>query len=482
MTTDRSARSTPTPPAPGTQRSWWLREALAAEGEVAPAPPLAEDTTADVAIVGGGFTGMWTAYFLTERAPGARIVLLEQDICGGGPSGRNGGFVHGWWEQLPYLVGKYGPERGMETAREADEVVGGIGDWCERHGVDAWYEPRGFLRVNAFPREPNDWDDQVAEMTRLGAGEELVPWSAAEVQRACASPAFGDGLFMRSAASVQPARLARGLRRVLLERGVRIHEGTRVRAMRRRGARLDLQTDGGHLSADQTVLALNAWAAGWPGFRMRLLAWGSYMVITEPIPDRLAELGWTGNELISDSRFTISYFRTTRDGRIAFGGGVGAAGFDGRIGRTFTHDAHAADRVATNFRHLFPMLADVRLEDAWGGPIDIGADRFPEMGSRDGGRVHYAHGFAGNGTGPSRLAGRVLAALVDGAVDPLARLAPVGHRQRIFPPEPMRYVGARIIREALIRRDDALDAGRRPSWFLRAVARLPGLLGYRFEH
>ena len=104
------------------------------------------------------------------------------------------------------------------------------------------------------------------------------------------------------------------------------------------------------------------------------------------------------------------------------------------------------------------------------------------MGSRDGGRVHYAHGFAGNGTGPSRLAGRVLAALVDGAVDPLARLAPVGHRQRIFPPEPMRYVGARIIREALIGRDDALDAGRRPSWFLRAVARLPGGLGYRFEH
>ena len=478
MSLDRSA---PSPPPPGAQRSWWLKEALDAEDAVVPAPPLTGDATADVAIVGGGYTGMWTAYFLTERAPGARIVLLEQDICGGGPSGRNGGFVHGWWEQLPYLVDLYGDERAMEIARAADEVVGGIGAWCERHDVDAWYEPHGYLRVNAFPGAQNDWDATVAKLERLGAGDELVPWSFAEVQRLCASPAFGDGLFMRSAASVQPARLARGLRRVLLERGVRIHEGSRVRSLRR-GSRLELRTGGGTLTADQAVLGLNAWAAGWPGFRLRLLAWGSYMVITEPIPDRLAEIGWTGGELLSDSRFTISYFRTTRDGRIAFGGGVGAAGFDGRIDRTFTHDRHAIERVAANFRRLFPMLVDVRLEDAWGGPIDISADRFPEIGSREGGRVHYAHGFAGNGTGPSRLAGRVLAALVDGGDDPLARLALVGHRQRIFPPEPMRYVGARVIREALIRRDDALDAGRRPSWPVRLVTRIPSLMGYRFEH
>ncbi len=126
MSLDRSVSS---PPAPGGRRSWWLREALDAEGEVAPAPPLSGDVDADVAIVGGGYTGMWTAYFLTERAPGVRVVLLEQDICGGGPSGRNGGFVHGWWEQLPYLVRQYGAEHGMEIARAADEVVGGIGEW-----------------------------------------------------------------------------------------------------------------------------------------------------------------------------------------------------------------------------------------------------------------------------------------------------------------------------------------------------------------
>jgi glycine/D-amino acid oxidase-like deaminating enzyme len=192
-------------------------------------------------------------------------------------------------------------------------------------------------------------------------------------------------------------------------------------------------------------------------------------------------MGWTGGELISDSRFTISYFRTTADGRIAFGAGVGAAGLGGRIGRTFTSSDHAVARVVANFDHLFPMLRDVRFEDAWGGPIDISADRFPEIGSRDGGRVHYAHGFAGNGAGPSRLAGRVLAALVDDPGDPLARLAIVGRRQRVLPPEPFRFIGARLIREAFIRRDDALDAGRTPGVAVRAIARIPGLMGYRFD-
>jgi len=465
-------------PVPGTRRSWWLQEALASEGSATEAPPLAGDVSADVAVIGGGYTGMWAAYFLTERLPGARIVLLEEDICGGGPSGRNGGFVHGWWESVPYLVGQYGEEAALAIAREADEVVDGIGAWCTLHDVDAWYVKSGYARVNAFPDEADDWDGTVARLAELGEHGQLLPMDATAVQRICASPAFGSGLWMPGAASIQPARLARGLRRVLLERGVTIHETTRARSLSGDGP-LRIPTAGGTVTAEHAVLAINAWASGWPGFRSRVLAWGSYMVVTEPIPDRLAEIGWTGDELLSDSRFTISYFRTTRDGRIAFGAGVGAAGFDGRIGRTFTHDEHAVARVVANFRHLLPMLADVRFEDAWGGPIDITGHRFPEIGSSHGGRVHFAHGFAGNGAGPSRLAGRILAALVDGGNDPVARLPFVGRRQPFLPPEPFRFVGARIVRGALIREDDALDAGRRPSWLVRGLARLPALLGYK---
>ncbi len=476
--TERTPSSLPTP---GAARSWWLREALAAEGDPPPAPRLEGEVTTDVAIIGGGYTGLWTAWFLTERHPGMRIVLLEQDICGGGPSGRNGGFLHGWWEDVPQLAARYGDEAAVAIGQAADEVVDGIGAWCAAHGVDAWYTKRGYLRVNAFPNRPNDWDRTVETLARLDLAGALRPVSAADVQRVCASPAFGDGLLMPSAASVQPARLARGLRRVLLERGVRVFEETRARGVRGIGP-LRVTTERGAVIADQVVLAVNAWAAGWPGFRTRVLAWGSDIVLTEPIPDRLAELAWTGGELLSDSRFTISYFRTTPDGRIAFGAGVGAAGFGGRIGPSFTRDRHAIGRVVANFDHLLPMLRDVRLEAAWGGPIDITGERFPEIASTRGGRVHFAHGFAGNGVGPSRLAGRILAALATGAEDPVAGLAFVGRRQPFLPPEPIRFVGARLVREALIREDDAHDAGHRPSLLVRAVTRLPRLLGYHLGH
>jgi glycine/D-amino acid oxidase-like deaminating enzyme len=424
---------------------------------------------------------MWAAYFIGERRPDARIVVLEQDICGGGPSGRNGGFVHGWWESLGYLVERHGQQAALEIASEADEVVDGIGAWCATHGVEADYVKAGYLRVNGFPEENPDWDVAVAGLAALGVGDQLQPMDPDAVQRICASPIFREGLFMPSAASVQPARLARGLRRVLLERGVRIFEGTRVRSIDA-GQRLSVRTDRAVVESDHAVLAINAWASGWPNLRSRVLAWGSYMVVTEPIPTQLAALGWTGGQLISDSRFTISYFRTTRDGRIAFGAGVGAAGFDGRIGPTFTHSRRAVERVVANFRHLFPMLGDIRFEDAWGGPIDITGHRFPEIASSHGGRVHFAHGFAGNGAGPARLAGRILAALATGGDDPVARLPIVGRRQPLLPPEPIRFIGARMVREALIRQDDALDAGRRPAWWLGAIAWLPRMLGYRIGH
>ena len=173
-------------PRPGIKRAWWLREALATErmsGGAPPAPTLRGNEVADVAIVGGGYTGMWTAFFLTERDPGMRIVICEQDICGGGPSGRNGGFVHGWWEQLPYLVKRYGPEAGLAIAREADEVVDGIGAFCTEHGIDAWFHRAGYLTAHAFPGVDSGFAATVERIARLGGRDELVTWDPGRVQR-----------------------------------------------------------------------------------------------------------------------------------------------------------------------------------------------------------------------------------------------------------------------------------------------------------
>ena len=464
------------------ERNPWLREALAAEGNPPPAPPLDGDLDCDVAIVGGGYTGLWTAYQLTERAPDLRVVILERDICGGGPSGRNGGFVNGWWDELEGLVELHGEEAALQAARAASASVSEIGAWCRQHRVNAHYRRAGMLTVSTTPLHDRSMDGAAAIAARLGVAREYAVRTAEQVRARCDSPRFRNGALTRDAATVQPALLARGLRRVVMSRGVAIHESSQVTRMRHDGkiVRLLVDSDAGldEVRAGHVVLAVNAWTAGWRPFGQSLLAWGSYMVRSEPIPERLKELGWTGGESIVDGRASVHYLRVTRDGRIAIGAGGGRPGYDGRIGPAFTDDLGSARRAAFAFRWFFPQLADVRLTDAWGGPIDVSADHLPRFGTLRGGRVHFGFGYSGNGVGPSHLGGKVLAALALESDEPLTRLAVVGPVPRRLPPEPFRYVGARVLREAMIAREDGEEAGRRAPWWLRELTRIPRRLGY----
>jgi glycine/D-amino acid oxidase-like deaminating enzyme len=483
---------------PGGGRSHWLREALAAEppslaADVA-APPFAGRARADVAILGGGYTGLWTALRIRELEPPARVVIVEQDLCGSGPSGRNGGFVTGWWDELAGLIAQFGEADALRTARALDVAIASLGPWCATHAVDAELVEAGFLQVSAAPAQDDAWLESTEACARVGEGDRWRALSREEVAERARSPVFRAGAFMPGAGTVQPARLARGLRRVALEQGVVIHERTTAtlpsdpprRAPAAASGPIEIATasaeGAGVIHADQVVVATNAWAAAWRPVARRLLNWSSYVVLTEPIPDRLAEIGWTGGEGIADARFTLHYARPTADGRIALGGGGGRAGWGGRIGRAFTHDAGAARRAAEGLRRWFPSLADVRIVDAWGGPIDITDDHRAWFGTRPGGRIHHGLGYSGNGVGPAILGGRILAALATGRAkdDELANLPIVGDRAtpRAFPPEPFRAVGARVFREATARRERTEEAGGTPSPLIREISRIPRRLGY----
>jgi glycine/D-amino acid oxidase-like deaminating enzyme len=468
---------------PGGRRSWWLREVLAAEApdlasDVA-TPALAGEMSADIAILGGGYTGLWTAIRLSELAPGARIVVVERDICGGGPSGRNGGFVTGWWDELPPLIKRFGESEAVRCALALDAAIDELGAFVAANDIDASWERRGFMQVSAAPAQDAAWSAAAAACAQLGFGDRWYGLSARDVAARAKSPVFRDGAFMPGAGTIQPAALARGLRRVALERGVVIHERTTVERFDPRLVKTSSADGPGVIVADQIVVALNAWAARWPTFGRRLVTWSSYIVLTEPIPDLLADIGWTGGEGIADARFTLHYARTTPDGRIALGGGGGRAGFGGRIGRAFSHDAGSARRAADGLRRWFPSLAGVRIEDAWGGPIDITDDHRPWFGTLPGGRIHFGLGYSGNGVAPAVLGGRILAALALGRHDDEAASLPiVGAAPRAFPPEPFRYLGARAIREAIVRREQAEESGRRPNPIALAVSRLPKRLGY----
>jgi glycine/D-amino acid oxidase-like deaminating enzyme len=495
------------------RRSWWLREALAADSVASPhlaaaAPPLRGTITADVAIVGGGYTGLWTALRISELEPGARIVLLEADICGGGPSGRNGGFVTNWWDEFQGLVRRYGPEGARAVGEAIEAAVDEVGAFCAANGVDAWFTKAGALTVSAAPAQDGGWNEGVETLRSHALGDRIVPLSAEQVAARVRSPRFREGAFMPGAATVQPAALARGLRRVALERGVVIAEGSEVveidgqrpgafgavgagarRAPARRGnggafrpvrVRTRSEVGDGEVLAGAAVIALNAWAAAWPWFGRRLVTWSSYIALTEPIPERLADIGWTGGEGLADARFTLHYLRTTPDGRIAAGGGGGRAGFGGRIGPEFTDAVGDVRRAVAGLHHLFPALADVRIEDARGGPIDISADHLPWFGSIRGRPIHYGHGYSGNGVAPAVVGGRILAARAVERSDDPALALPLAHGRppRAFPPEPARYAGARLIREAAVRRESMEERGRDPSLLLREVSRLPRRLGY----
>ena len=192
---------------------------------------------------------------------------------------------------------------------------------------------------------------------------------------------------------------------------------------------MELETVGGVLRAAHAVVAVNAAASGWRPVARRLTNFGSYVVLTEPVPELLEEIGWTGGEAIMDGRMFLHYFRTTADGRVVMGSGSGPIGLGGRLDGRFTTDAATAARAEAGLRRLLPGLARARVTHAWGGPIDVSADQLPFFGTTPGGRLHYGVGYSGNGVGPSWIGGQILASLVLGAEDEWTRL-PLASRSR----------------------------------------------------
>ena len=451
-----------------TRYGWWLEEA----GPVEATAPLEADTTGDVVVVGGGYLGLWTAWQLKALEPACDVVVLEAGLAGHGPSGRNGGFVSTLWDDLPILRDRVGDARALEVARPSERGEHGIGEWCEREGVDAWSRAAPTLVVATTEGQLGSSDDAVEACAALGVADEVRRIGAAELRERCDAGFLG-GAILRTSATVHPARLSLGLRAKVLEAGVRLYERTEVSRL----ADAVATTSRGRVRAGAAVLAVNSATAGFRGFRLAHAVASSHMVVTEPVPDVLEALGWTGGEPIADGRTLLHYLRTTSDGRIAFGWGGGRMGIGARrIGRLDV-DPDAARTARDDLLRFFPQLRGRRITHAWGGPIDVSPTHLPIFGSR--GRVHHGFGFTGNGVGPAYLGGEILARLALDRRDELTRLALVDPERKLMPPEPLRWAGGSVIRSALVRADRAEDEGGRPDPLTRFVARLPRRLGLR---
>jgi len=458
-----------------TPHGYWLEQV----GAVAAAPPLAGDRDADVVVIGGGFTGLWAAWHLKRLQPGARVVLLEADGCGRGPSGRNGGFCNVMWFSLPNMRRRWGDEPALAVARAAERAVEEIGEFCATEGVEAEFRAGGYLQVSTAPAQDEIWAEALAVSRELGVADAVQPLTPAEVAARCASPAFRAGAYYPTSATVQPARLALGLRERLRARGVDVFESTPVLALRDAPDGVEVRTPGGRVRAGAAVVAIGGAARARRGpLHNRLTITSSHIVLTEPVPELLEEIGWTGGECITDCRTMLHYFRTTADGRIAFGLGGGQISMGARLRGRVEVDPAVVALAAERLRAYFPGFEGRRITHAWGGPIDVSPTHLPVVVPLPGGRAFAAAGYTGNGVGPSQMVGRTLAALALDRRDEYSRLPIVDPSPQRVPPEPFHWLGGSVIRAGIMSKERAEGEGRKPHPISAALSRIPQLIGF----
>jgi len=440
-------------------RSLWLQEALAAEPNAEIVEPLSGAHRVDVCIVGGGYTGLWTALQLKWADPSLDVMLLEADICGAGASGRNGGFASGWWSKIGTLIRNYGEEEGVRLAKASAEGVTAIGKLSEEYGIDSDFQQKGVIIAATAPAHLGMWSDAVSISRRLGF-DIFTEIDNTSIARMTGSPVHLGGVLDRTGARIQPAMLARGMRLAALKQGVSIWEHSPATEILR-GRPPVVRTAHAAVVADKVVLATNAWLACLPELRRAVLPMSSDMVATVPIPERLADSGWTGNECIADEHMMVHYYRATRDGRIAFGKGGCSHTFLGQIGQGLEDPGPRITRTERSFRRIYPHLADVQIEYRWTGPIDRTETNSLFFGHLDRSPdIVYALGYSGTGVAPSHLAGRALASIVlerqdEWTASPLNR-GPVS----MYPYDPIRYFGGNIVRTAVLQQEADLNASR----------------------
>jgi glycine/D-amino acid oxidase-like deaminating enzyme len=459
--------------------SWWFQDALRAEGNVPPSASLQGAITVDVAIVGGGFTGLWTALALKERAPLLSVALIEATLCGAGASGKNGGKVHGYWAALTGMEANIGADAALAVARAGTRAQDAMRAFATAPGRDVWWRESGNLRVSTAPAQDAKIQTYASTAQRLGVPDSARALTPEQVKDFIKSPVFRGGVYLQEGANVHPARLARELRRAAIAAGVTVYENTPMTALDT-GTPNRVRTPGGAIVARDVVLATNTELARRKEIAPHVSVFSSYALMTRPAPEKIEELGWHRYEGIADMRMFVHYFRKTVDGRVLMGSGSGPISYDGDAKWTgLTTDQASADRAEMGLRRLLPAFADVEVERVWGGGIDVSSDRLPFFRTVPGTRVHYGCGYSGHGVNPTYMGGQCLASLVLDAKDEWGTLPLVTRELPRLPPEPLRYVGGRLVRWGIIGCEEAEERGRSAGPLMRGAAAIPKVFGLR---
>jgi glycine/D-amino acid oxidase-like deaminating enzyme len=443
---------------------FWLDDGGAPE----PASTLTGPTDCDVAVVGAGFTGLWSALLAKQHEPALDVVIVEARRTGHAASGRNGGFcdaslTHGFANGLSRF-----PDELDSLDRLGLENLDAIEATVREHRIDCDLERTGVLDVATEPWQLDDLADIAEPMRAHGYDVELLDAIAMRAQ--LESPTFVGGLEVRGRTAIlNPARLAWGLRRLCLDAGVRVFENTSVTSLGAEPHRIRLTTSAAEVSAHRVVLATNADRALLRRVRPFILPVYDYVLVTEPLnQSQLASIGWRGRQGASDSGNQFHYYRLTADSRILWGGYDAVYHFGNRVDDRFDQRPDTFDLLARQFFGTFPQLEGVRFTHRWGGAIDTCSRFCAFWGTAHGGRVAYVTGYTGLGVGASRFGAQVALDLLEGQPTERTALRMVRTRPLPFPPEPLRSGVVQLTRWSLDRADRR--GGRRNLW-LRALDR-----------
>jgi glycine/D-amino acid oxidase-like deaminating enzyme len=441
--------------------------------ESVPRRALTSDIDVDVAIVGAGYTGLWTAYYLVKADPGLKVAVLEHEIAGFGASGRNGGWCSAMFAtSSAKLVRTYGGDAEQRLRRELEHTVDEVGAVSANEGIDCQYRKAGRVMLARNAAQLQRARREIAEARSLGIGEEdlrlLGPAEACDLVNA--TRVLG-AIYTPHCASVHPARLARGLAESLERRGVSIFEQTT--ALEIRPGRV--LTPGGTVRAGAVVRATEGYSAQLRGSHRDEIPFYSLMIATEPIEAAtLDEIGLRNGETFADMRHLVIYGQRTFDGRIAFGGRGAPYHYGSRIKPGFDSDSRIHSHVHETLVELFPSLSGIRVTHQWGGPLGIARDWHPSVGFDRTTGLGWAGGYVGDGVAVANLAGRTLAALIMGTENDCTRLCWVGHRSRRWEPEPLRFIGVNGALRAMASADRSEERSGRPSRLASVMSPLTG--------
>lgn len=449
-------------------RSFWL-QSINADPVT---PPFHGNADCDVAVIGGGYAGLWTALRIKERAPETRITVLEADFCGSGASGRNGGQVHSWFAEIDMLHALVGAEDALMLCRATADAIEELNSLQTSGTIDMDLRLDGWMWTASSSAQESAWVSAENLGRKLGE-DRFRSLDRTDILRRTGSSASYAGIIEDRAGTVQPAKLALGLRRLALAKGIVIHEQSPVLSIAP-GPRPQLKMAGGMLSAGKVVLAANAWLSAIPELHPYLYVVSSQVIATAPAPDLLAEIGWTDGVSICDAQHHVLYYQRTPAGHVIFGRGTGGIAYGDRIDGRFNRGGDAGAENVREMRRVYPQMKGVPVLHDWSGPIDCTAEHLPVFGHlKDHANIFYAVGFNGTGIAQAPVAGRIMASLVLGHDDVWSRCGLVGIAGRTrLPPEPLRYAGARLVRRAIRRKNDLEILNRKPDPITRFLAGL----------